>query len=85
MNKVPETLEYKGRPVVRYISHLGYDAFIVESQPNKSELPHYYYYIRNPQLEVVEDNTHGDGELDIEFTENKVRFIIENNLKEITR
>lgn len=76
-------LTFKGQPVVRHIQHQGYDAMIVESQPDPSELPHYFYYIRDRQLRIVEDNTHGYGEIDIEFTVNKVESIIENDLEDI--
>ncbi|YAF99437.1 MAG: hypothetical protein AB3A66_30280 (plasmid) [Nodularia sp. CChRGM 3473] len=74
------TLTFKGHPITTQEKHEGFEIIVTYCQPDPYDLGCYFYYIRNSNLEIVDDNTKGHGEDSIDSAILKAKDIIENYL-----
>ncbi|MBW4617215.1 MAG: hypothetical protein KME21_29070 [Desmonostoc vinosum HA7617-LM4] len=56
-----ETLTFKYNPIVVQKIYEGREVIITYCQPNPYDVGHYFWYVRNSDLEVLADNSKGYG------------------------
>ncbi|MCC5638723.1 hypothetical protein LC593_23390 [Nostoc sp. CHAB 5844] len=74
---LPRTLTFKGHPIEAQESHEGFEIIVTYCQPDPCDVGHYFYYIRNTNLEILADNSKGYGEDSIDIAINRAKFTIE--------
>ncbi|WP_066425135.1 hypothetical protein [Anabaena sp. 4-3] len=76
---LPNTLQFKGRPIHSQDNYKGFEVIITYSQPDSSGDKTYFYHVRE-DLKVLSDNTKGHGEPNIVEAMIKATSFIENFL-----
>ncbi|MBD2503950.1 hypothetical protein [Anabaena azotica] len=76
------TLRFKGHPIEAQENYKGYEILVTYCQADRSEVGYYFYYIRNNQLQILEDNSKSCGEDSIKDAINKAKFIIDENISD---
>lgn len=70
-------LTFKGCPIEAQENHEGLEIIITYCQPDPYDIGHYFYYIRNSDLEILADNYKGYGERTVEDALAVAKFSVE--------
>jgi len=77
---MPRTLTFKGCPIEAQENCEGFEIIVTYCQPDPYDVGHYFYYVRNSDLEILADNSHGYGEDNISSAIAQAKHTIENFL-----